>query len=49
MRQVAAIRDQLTHRNSDTSHALVAHTVTKDLPELGAAVLSLLDWLLAQT
>lgn len=36
-RQVAAMRDQLAHRYVDTSPAVVAHTVTTDLPELKAA------------
>jgi uncharacterized protein with HEPN domain len=36
--QVAGMRDQLAHRYFDTSHAIVAATVTNDLPELEAAV-----------
>jgi uncharacterized protein with HEPN domain len=41
-RQVAAMRDQLAHRYSDTSHAIVAQTVGADLVELLAATGSLL-------
>ena len=48
-RQVAAMRDQLAHRYFDTSHAVVAHTVMTDLPELEAAVRSLLNGLSTQT
>jgi uncharacterized protein with HEPN domain len=36
--QVAGRRDRLAHRYFDTSHAIVAGTVTNDLPELLAAV-----------
>jgi uncharacterized protein with HEPN domain len=36
--QVAGMRDRLAHRYFDTSHAIVAGTVTNDLPELLAAV-----------
>jgi uncharacterized protein with HEPN domain len=35
---IARMRDQLAHRYFDTSHAIVAATVTKDLPLLEAAV-----------
>jgi len=41
-RQVAAMRDQLAHRDFDTSHAIVAQTVGPDLDELLAATRSLL-------
>ncbi len=44
-RQVAAMRDQLAHRYFDTSHVVVQHTVTTDLPELATAVQSLLSGL----
>lgn len=36
--QIARMRDQLAHRYFDTSHAIVAGTVTTDLPQLEAAV-----------
>jgi len=36
--QVAGMRDRLAHRYFDTSHAIVAGTITNDLPELLAAV-----------
>ena len=36
--QIARMRDQLAHRYFDTSHAIVAGTVTNDLPQLEAAV-----------
>jgi uncharacterized protein with HEPN domain len=39
---VAGMRDQLAHRYFDTSHAIVSHTLSSDLPELAAAVRSLL-------
>ena len=35
--QIAGMRDRLAHRYFDTSHAIVAGTVTNDLPELLAA------------
>lgn len=35
---VARMRDLLTHRYFDTSHAVVAHTVERDLSTLGRAV-----------
>jgi uncharacterized protein with HEPN domain len=41
--QIAGMRDRLAHRYFDTSHAIVAHTVTNDLPELAAAVARLQD------
>jgi uncharacterized protein with HEPN domain len=44
-RQVAAMRDQLAHRYFDTSHAIIAQTVTADLAQLVAAVHALLDTL----
>ena len=37
-KQIAAMRDQLAHRYFDTSHAIVAATVARDLDELEAAV-----------
>ena len=37
-RQVAAMRDQLAHRYFDTTHAILAATVTTELPALEAAV-----------
>ena len=40
-RDVAAMRDQLAHRYFDTSHAIVQHTVSTDLPELPLAVRAL--------
>jgi uncharacterized protein with HEPN domain len=40
-RQVARLRDRLTHRYFDTSHAVLSGTVRHDLPELRAAVLRL--------
>jgi uncharacterized protein with HEPN domain len=36
--QIAAMRDRLAHRYSDTSHAIVEGTVTDDLPVLEAAL-----------
>jgi uncharacterized protein with HEPN domain len=41
--QIAAMRDRLAHRYFDTSHAIVAGTVTNDLPELLTAVARLQD------
>jgi uncharacterized protein with HEPN domain len=35
---IARMRDRLAHRYFDTSHAIVAATVTSDLPLLEAAV-----------
>ena len=35
---IARMRDRLAHRYFDTSHAIVAATVTTDLPLLDAAV-----------
>ena len=36
--QIAAMRDRLAHRYFDTSHAIIAATITNDLPELDTAV-----------
>lgn len=44
-RDIAAMRDHLAHRYFDTSHAIIAHTISTDLPELEAAVTVLLDQL----
>ncbi|GAB3348667.1 HepT-like ribonuclease domain-containing protein [Modestobacter lapidis] len=41
--EIARMRDQLAHRYFDTTHAIVASTVTHDLPQLGQAVARLLD------
>jgi uncharacterized protein with HEPN domain len=41
--QIAGMRDRLAHRYFDTSHAILAATVSDDLPELEAAVLRLLQ------
>ncbi|MDA8045003.1 MAG: DUF86 domain-containing protein [Actinomycetota bacterium] len=40
--QIAGMRDRLAHRYFDTSHAILAATVSEDLPELDAAVQRLL-------
>ena len=40
--QVAAMRNHLTHQYFDTSHAIVAATVSTDLPFLAEAVQALL-------
>ncbi len=40
--QIAGMRDRLAHRYFDTSHAVLAATVSEDLPDLEAAVLRLL-------
>ena len=40
--QVAGMRDRLTHRYFDVSHAIVAATVEHDRPELESATRSLL-------
>jgi len=37
------MRDRLAHRYFDTSHAILAATVTEDLPELDTAVQRLLQ------
>ncbi len=44
-RQVAALRDQLAHRYFDTSHAIVEHTASNDLPEIVIAIEGLLKTL----
>ena len=36
--EIAQMRDRLSHRYFDTSHAIVAATVERDLPELESAV-----------
>lgn len=41
--EIARMRDQLAHRYFDTTHAIVASTVTHDLPQLRQAVTRLLD------
>src|SRR3954447_18232165 len=41
--EIARMRDQLAHRYFDTTHAIVASTVTHDLPQLRQAVARLLD------
>lgn len=41
--QIAGMRDHLAHRYFDTSHAVLAATVSDDLPELEAAVRRLLQ------
>ncbi|MEZ0492123.1 DUF86 domain-containing protein [Kineococcus sp. TBRC 1896] len=43
--QIARMRDHLAHRCFDTTHAIVAATVTQDLPELRRAVERLLEGL----
>jgi uncharacterized protein with HEPN domain len=35
---IARMRDLLTHRYFDTSHAVISHTVDRDLPSLAEAV-----------
>jgi uncharacterized protein with HEPN domain len=40
--QIAGMRDRLAHRYFDTSHAILAATVSEELPELDAAVRRLL-------
>lgn len=42
---IAQMKDRLTHRYFDTSHAIVAATVERDLPELENAVRHLLGTL----
>ena len=44
-RDVARMRDHLTHRYFDTAHSVVAATVENDLPPLEAAVHRLVDGL----
>ncbi|WP_328292536.1 DUF86 domain-containing protein [Kineococcus sp. NBC_00420] len=41
--EIARMRDHLAHRYFDTTHAIVAATVTQDLPELRRAVERLLE------
>lgn len=41
--EIARMRDHLAHRHFDTTHALVAATVERDLPELRRAVTRLLE------
>jgi uncharacterized protein with HEPN domain len=41
--QIAGMRHRLAHRYFDTSHAILAATVERDLPELERAARSLLD------
>ena len=43
--EIARMRDHLAHRYFDTTHAIVAATVTQDLPELRRAVERLLEGL----
>ena len=40
--EIARMRDQLAHRYFDTTHAIVASTVTQDLPHLKQALERLL-------
>ncbi|WP_344604493.1 HepT-like ribonuclease domain-containing protein [Sporichthya brevicatena] len=40
---IKAMRNHLAHRYFDTAHAIVADTVTRELPPLIEAVLRLLD------
>lgn len=41
--EIARMRDQLAHRYFDTTHAIVASTVTQDLPRLREAIARLLS------
>lgn len=41
--QIAGMRDRLAHRYFDISHAILAATVSEDLPELAASVQRLLQ------
>ena len=41
--QIAGMRDRLAHRYFDTSHTVLAATVSEDLPELETAVRRLLQ------
>ena len=41
--EIARMRDLLTHRYFDTTHAIVAATARNDIPELAAAVSRLQD------
>ena len=40
--EIARMRDQLAHRYFDTTHAIIASTVTHDLPRLREAITRLL-------
>lgn len=42
--QIAGLRDRLAHRYFDTSHAILAATITHDLPELEAAITRLVPY-----
>jgi len=41
--QITGMRDRLAHRYFDTSHAILAATVSEDLPELDTALRHLLQ------
>ena len=41
--EIARMRDHLAHRYFDTTHSIVAATVTQDLPELRRAIHRLLQ------
>ena len=41
--EISRMRDHLAHRYFDTTHAIVASTVTEDLPGLDRAIHRLLD------
>lgn len=41
--EIARMRDHLAHRYFDTTHAIVAGTLTHDLPQLRQAIARLLD------
>lgn len=41
--EIARMGDHLAHRYFDTTHAIVAGTVSHDLPQLGQAIARLLD------
>ena len=41
--EIGRMRDHLAHRYFDTTHAIVAGTVTHDLPQLRQAISRLLD------
>ncbi|WP_432483093.1 HepT-like ribonuclease domain-containing protein [Kineococcus esterisolvens] len=41
--EIARMRDHLAHRYFDTTHSIVAATVTQDLPELRCAIHRLLE------
>lgn len=42
---IAGMRNQLAHRYFDTSHSIISHTISSDLPELATAVHRLLEGL----